>query len=238
MFCKNDSKIIYSSYLKEEYSIFFDYEPESDDFCGEVEYELEKMNDTIILFTSKNKESSIRCHYSINSINNSADYPYLQISLNNIPKSNETRDFKADIGVIFTLADSHKEEVEAINDSKLVDKYYINTLKSTARFEMFLDFEPKRENPNEILEIKLNFGKKFYNFTKKYYKTNYDDDYSSSTSTSTSEESSSSDSATIGGAIGGGGVVGALIFFGIIYCCCFRTEKRLVEVETTRCAMQ
>ena len=35
MFCKNDSKIIYSSYLKEEYSIFFDYEPESDDFCGE-----------------------------------------------------------------------------------------------------------------------------------------------------------------------------------------------------------
>ena len=54
---------------------------------------------------------------SINSINKSADYPYLQISLNNIPKGNETRDFKADIGVIFTLADSHKEEVEAINDS-------------------------------------------------------------------------------------------------------------------------
>lgn len=101
---------------------------------------------------------------------------------------------------------------------------------------MFLDFEPKRENPNEILEIKLNFVKKFYNFTKKYYKTNYDDDYSSSTSTSTSKESSSSDSATIGGAIGG--VVGAIIFFGIIYYCCFRTEKRLVEVETTRCAMQ
>ena len=52
MFCKNDSKIIYSSNLKEEYSIFFDYEPESDDFCGEAEYELENMNDTIILFTS------------------------------------------------------------------------------------------------------------------------------------------------------------------------------------------
>ena len=82
-----------------------------------MEYELENMNDTIILFTSKNKESSIRCHYSINSINKSADYPYLQISLNNIPKGNETRDFKADIGIIFTLADSHKEEVEAINDS-------------------------------------------------------------------------------------------------------------------------
>ena len=66
---------------------------------------------------------------SINSINKSADYPYLQISLNNIPKSNETRDFKADIGVIFTLADSHKEEVEAINDSELVDNLLYKYIK-------------------------------------------------------------------------------------------------------------
>ena len=50
-----------------EYSIFYDNEPESYDFCGEVEYELENINDTIILFSSKNKtfpeKNPIRCHY-------------------------------------------------------------------------------------------------------------------------------------------------------------------------------
>lgn len=245
MFCKNDSKIIYSSYLKEEYAIFFDNEPHFDDFCGEMEYELKNMNETIILFTSKNKtfpkESPIRCHYLINSINKNADYPYLQISIKNIPQNNETKDtsdFKADIGAIFTSIDSDLEEVEIINDTELVDKYYINTLSSTTRLELLLDFEPKKENPNEVLEIKINYGQKFSNFTKRYYyKTtydSYDDDYS--TSTSTSGESSSSDSSILGGAIGGGAAV--LIVIVVIYCCCCKTEKRYVEVETTRCALQ
>ena len=243
MFCKNDSKIIYSSYLKDEYEIFFYNDPELDNFCGEVEYDLENMNDTIILFNSENKafplESSLRCHYLINSINKSADYPYLELNIKNILKSNETKTisgFKADIGAIFTLSDSNIEEVETINDSEIVDKYYIKTLSSTTRLEMFLDFEPKKANPNEVLEIKLNFGQKFNNFTRRnYYRTNYDDDYSTTTS-STSKESSSSDSGTIAGATGG---VAAIFIIGVIaYCGCCKTEKRLVEVETTRCALQ
>ena len=245
MFCKNDSKIIYSSYLKEEYSFFYDNEPESYDFCGEIEYELENMNDTLILFTNKNKtfskENPIRCHYLINSINKNTNFPYLQIGIKkNISKINETNYLKTDIGIIYTLSDSDIEEVEAINDSELVGKYYINSLKSATRLELFLDFELKNENPNEILEIKINFGKKFSNFTQKYYKTNYDDDYySTSTSTTTStttQESSSSDSGTIGGIIGG--AVGGVVIVIIIVCCCCKTEKRYVEVETTRCALQ
>ncbi len=222
-FCKRDSKIIYSSYLKEEYSIFYDNEPESYDFWGEVEYELENINDAIILFTNKNKtfskENPIRCHYLINSINKNLVFPYLQIGIKNSSKISETSDLKTNIGIIFTLTDSDIEEIEAINDSELVGKYYLNPLKSATRIELFLDFETKNENPNEILEIEINFGKKFSNFTQKYHKRNYDDDYcstSTSTTTSTTQESSSSDSGTIGGAIGG--AVGGLVLFIIVVC--------------------
>ena len=238
MFCKDDSKIIFSSYLKEEYSIFYDNEPESYDLCGEVEYELENINDTIILFSSKNKtfpeKNPIRCHYLIDSINKNEEYPCLNIDIKNISNSNETSDLKTNIGIIFTLSDSEIEEVEAITDSELVGKYYINTLKSTTRFEIFLDFEPKKENPDEVLEIKINFGKKFSGFTQKYYKTNYNNE--PTTTTSTTQESSSSDSSTLGGAIGG--AAGGLIVIIVIFCCCCKTEKRYVEVETTRCALQ
>ena len=238
MFCKNDSKIIYSLYLKREYTFFFDNNPELDDFCGEVEYELENVNDTIILFTSKNKtfpkESPIRCHYLINSINNNSNNPYLQINLKNSSKNNETKnisDFKADIGAIFTLTDSNIEEVEAINVSELIDKYYINTLKSAKRLEIFLDFEPKKENQNDVLEIKLNFGKMFDNITKGYYNT-----YSVNISASYSDDSDSCSSAIIGIIIGL--VSASLILFIIIYCCCCKSETKYVEVYAQNIGMK
>ena len=75
-----------------------------------MEYELENINDTIILFSSKNKtfpeKNPIRCHYLIDSINKNEEYPCLNIDIKNISNSNETSDLKTNIGIIFTLSDS------------------------------------------------------------------------------------------------------------------------------------
>ena len=241
MFCKNDSKIIYSSYLKEEFTIFFDNDPELIDFCGEVEYELENMKEAITLFTNRNKtfpkNNLLRCHYLISSINESFGYPYLEINLEDLQRSNETKntsDINAEINAIFKLIDSDLEEIEVINSSKLVDNYYIYPLRSITRFEIFIDIKLLKEKLNEVLEIKLNFGQKFHNSTARYYKTSTSTQ--GSTTTSTTEESDSISGSVIGGSIGG--AVGFIVMGLIVYFCCCKTEKRYIEVETTTCGIQ
>lgn len=242
IFCLNDSKIIYSSYLKDEYTSFFENDPEIDDeLCGEIEYELENRNEGITIFTNKNKtfpkNSKIRCHYIIDSINKNYDLPYLEISMKNVSQSNETKitnGFKAEIGAIFSLTDSDREEVEIIKGQKLFEKFYINNLRSVTKLEIFLDFETDIEYPYEILEIKIDYGQIFSNFSNKYHSTYYDN--AQSTSTSNSNESSSSSDALYGGI--GGGAAAFILLCIVGYCCCCKTEKRYVEVETTRCALQ
>ena len=189
IFCKNNSKIIYSPILKEDYISFFDIDNDLDDFCGQVEYELDDYEEAITIFTSKNKtfpkNKMIRCHYLIDSANNNKNFPFLEISTINSSESNESEKLNAEVNVIFSLKDSDSEEIEVINSSKLSDKFYKNSLKYYSKLEIFLDFEPTQGSQKDILEIKINFNEKFYNSNNRYYSTYYGDDYSTSVSVNT-----------------------------------------------------
>ena len=83
LFCKNNSQILYSSFLKNEYIQFFDGIPEMNSFCGKKKFVIGNKKDEIIIFDGRNKTfprvENIHCHYLIDSVNNNSLYLFLYI---------------------------------------------------------------------------------------------------------------------------------------------------------------
>ena len=233
LFCKNNSQILYSSFLKNEYIQFFDGIPEMNSFCGKKKFVIGNKKDEIIIFDGRNKTfprvENIHCHYLIDSVNNNSLYPFLEIKKTKNSEINE-EDTGLEIGINNILTLSEGELAEAINCSKLSNTtYYRRYLHKVESLEIFVDFsEFEYGLLQDILEIKIIFENNIFNSSNLYYSKSYN----SSNSTS----SSSSDSKDV---FYGIGVVAAIAVLGLlIYCCCFKKEREVVEVDTTRCRLQ
>ena len=101
MLCKSNYVITYSPFIKSKYIELFESDSEIATFCGQKEYTLKNQESFNILNTQDKafpQNKYIRCHYIINSENDSSS---IDFKLSKNSKSNELRNLKIEISNIF-----------------------------------------------------------------------------------------------------------------------------------------
>ena len=216
MFCRQyytyfDYSYTYSSFLKREYTNYFESNPLTYNFCGKKEYTLEDEKEMNV-FSSDNKifanDTFYHCHYIINVKEDSG--AYLTFKLFKNEKSNELRNLNFEITTMAYYYGQEKEEIQPIYPSNLRSYQKEILLESVEKIEIFLDFlEKDYKQPEEILEIKINDA-----------------------DSTTSKKSSSSSLGTVFGSLAGS--IGAIALVGgIFYYACGR--KEVVVEERSAC---
>lgn len=214
MFCRQytsyfDYYYSYSSFLKREYTDFFESNPLTYNFCGEKEYTVEDEKE-VNIFSSNNKifvnDIFYHCHYIINVKENSE--AFLSFKLFKNEESNELRNLNFEITTMTFFYGQEKEEIQPIYPSNLRSYRKEILLESVKKIEIFLDFlEKDYKQPEEILEIKIN----------------------DANSTISKKSSSSSSLETALGSIAGSILAIGLVVFIVYYFC----GKKEVVKETT-----
>ena len=197
----------YSPLLKNTLINLFKNDSDITNFCGQEEYNFESIASNITIFNNKDKifpkDKYIHCHYLINTTNIIKNEPYLSFVLSNNSNSTELKSLQFELFTIYTNSQT-KEKIEPIKYSNLQKYENLKLIEEIKIIDIFLDFlELNHDQPEEILEIKLNFKKNNTNST-----------------------SSSSFAGLITSLVGG--FVAICVLIGILYATC---HFRLVKVD-------
>ena len=142
--------------------------------------------------------------------------PILYFRLSNNKNSTELRRLKFELTNFYIYSDED-EDIVTVNYSNFSPNNYKKKIQKEKMVEIFLDFMGLNyEQPEAILEIKINFAKI--------------KDPSSSSSAFPSSSSSSFDKATVFGSIGGSLVLICIICFAIFYCTKSKQNSEVVGV--------
>ena len=226
MLCKqSDGSYIYiitkySPFMKNTLTNLFQSDPDITSFCGQEEYKFENLTNEIIIFNSKDikfpKDKYVHCHYSLMTKNVVEYEPILYFRLSNNKNSTELRRLKFELTNFYIYSDED-EDIVTVNYSNFSPNNYKKKIQKEKMVEIFLDFMGLNyEQPEAILEIKINFAKI--------------KDPPSSLSAFPSSSSSSFDKATVFGSIGGSLVLICIICFAIFYCTKSKQNSEVVGV--------
>ena len=159
MLCKENNKITYSPYIKNELTNLYENDSDITKFCGQKEYNIDNMNYELIIFNSQNKNFTknkyIHCHYVLKR-ENMDKKPYLYFEITKNDNSKEIRKLQFQISNIYKES-SDIESSESLNHDTIRKNNFLRAyLETTKTVDIFVDFlELNYTQPEEILKISL-----------------------------------------------------------------------------------